>query len=429
MTSSTQVAAEQPVYRRAGRAALTGGAVVTSGLLVLGVSSYAFLAVAAHTTSPAEFSAVSATWSLVYALTGVFTPLEQEATRAVAERRARVETIAPVVTRVAVIGGVAALVVTLGLTVWRQPIANGVLGGHTELVTALVVTLIATGASFVLRGVLAGSGRYRVYAGVLAGEGLLRVVGTVVLGAAVGSTAGRLGAALAVAAVAPQLVALFLLPRDGGRHRPGSWSEVSVSLGWLLGASIVSQAVANAGPVVLQWLGSTDPGLAGRFLAAFVLVRIPLFFVSALQASLLPRLVRAVERDDHPGYTRALTQMLGVVAGLGALALAGFAVAGPAFVSLLLGRNESVGRLDLVVLGLSSVLFVLASLLQSAALALGGHRAVAGCWVLGGTLFAAGCLLPLDPLVRLEIAYVVSSSAVPLMLALWLARTRSCSSA
>ncbi len=420
-TSSTQ--AEQ--VPATGSTALSGGLAVTSGLLVLGLSSYAFLAIASHTTTPAQFSAVAAAWSLIYALTGVFTPLEQETTRAVAERRARAERIAPVATRVAVIGAVAGLVTAAGLLLLRGPLAGRVLGGYTELVPALVVTLLATGASFVLRGVFAGSSRYRMYGSVLAGEGLLRVAGTALLAAAIGSTAGRLGLVLAVAAVTPQVLALAALPRAGGRHRAGSWSEVTANLGWLMGASIVSQFVANAGPVVLQLLGPADPGLAGRFLAAFVLVRIPLFFVSALQASLLPRLVRAVELADHQGYTRALLQMLGIVGVLGALALAAFAVIGPAFVSLLVGGHESVGRSDLVVLGLSSVLFVLASLLQSAALALGGHRLVAAAWGVGGIVFVATCLVPLQPLLRLEIAYTLSSMIVPLILGAWLAVARS----
>lgn len=419
------VTVEAPPQGETSGGAVAGGLAVTAGLLVLGVSSYAFLSLASHSVSKGEFSAVAALWSLVYALAGVFTPLEQEATRAVAQRRVHGQAIAPVVARVATIGAAAAVLVVLVLFALQGPLTSRILGGQRTLVSALAATLVATGASFVLRGVLAGTRRYRAYGGVLAGEGLLRVVGAGVLALAVMPSAGRLGLVLAAAALVPQLVGLLALPRTGGTPHPGSWAEVTSNLGWLVCASVVTQAVANAGPVVLQLLGSQDEGEAGRFLAAFVLVRIPLLFVSALQASLLPRLVSAVESDDHGAYGLALKQMIGIVGALGTLALVGFAAIGPIFVSLLLGRSDSIGRVDLVVLGLSSVLFVLAALLQSAVLALGGHRVVAACWAVGGVLFVAGCLLPLASLLRLEIAYVVSSAAVPLLLAAWLTRARS----
>lgn len=402
--------------READATMVAGGAAVTVGLLVLGVSSYGFLALAARGLDPAAFSAVSVTWSLVYALVGVFAPLEQETTRAVALRRLRGHSVLPVVRRAAALGVGASVALALLLLAFAGPLSRRLLGGHLSLVLALTVTLLATGGMYICRGALAGTGRYRAYGAQLAVEGLLRVAAAGVLVASAHATAGRLGAVLAAAAVVALAASLPWLPRAGGRPAPAPWREVTGNLAWLVLASAVAQVVANAGPAVLTLLAPDDPHLAGRFLAAFVIVRIPLFFVSALQAALLPRLVRSVEDGDRHGYLRALSQVLAVVASLGAIAVTGLALLGPWAVSALLGDGDSLPRLDLLLLGASSILFVAAAVLQAAVMAVGGHRAVALTWASGGVAFAILCLVPLAPVTRLDVAYLVTGVLVTALL-------------
>ena len=61
---------------------------VGGGLVVLGVCSYAFLALAGRALSPADFATLSVLWALVYTVgPGLFLPLEQEVARALADRR------------------------------------------------------------------------------------------------------------------------------------------------------------------------------------------------------------------------------------------------------------------------------------------------------------------------------------------------------
>lgn len=412
----SQVADEAvPVHR--------GAVIVASGLVVVGLTSYGFLTVTARHLPPADFSAIAAMWFLLYALAGgFFLPLEQETTRAVAQRVLRGERVGPVVIRVALLGGALLMVMVAVLLALRVPIAAHLLGGRTALVVPLCLALTGMAGLYITRGLFAGTSCFGRYAGQLGGEGVLRFGLTIAVLVAGTATVSSIGVAMGLAPLLVLAVTLMVLPRPGGTPVPGRWPEVTQNLGLLLVASVFAQGMANAGPIVLAILG-VDRATIGEFSAGFYLVRLPLFFTGALQASLLPRLVQAAEVGDRSGFDRTLRQLLVVVAGLGAIALAVFALVGPALVRLLFGPSYVIGRVDLVVLALSSVLLLLAALLQSAALATSGHRTVAIAWSASGATFVAGCLLPLQPFARIELAYVMASVVV--LLLLWMALRRA----
>jgi len=412
----SEVPPEQPPASR-------GAIIVASGLLVVGLTSYGFLTVTARHLPPADFSAIASLWFLMYALAGgFFLPLEQETTRAVAQRVLRGQVLGPVVIRVTALG-VGLLVVMVGtLLLFRVPIAEHLLGGRTTLVVPLCMALVGMAGLYVTRGVLAGNSCFVRYAGQLAGEGVLRFGLTIVVLVAGTATVGSIGLAVGLAPLIVLVATLTVLPRPGGKAAAGSWPEVTQNLGLLLVASVCAQGMANAGPIVLGLMG-VDRATVGQFAAGFYLVRLPLFFTGALQASLLPQLVAAAGVGDREGFDRTLRQLLVAVVGLGAVALVAFAAVGPQVVRLLFGSSYVVGRMDLVVLALSSVLLLLAALLQSAALATSGHRTVAAAWAASGATFVVGCLLPLKPFARIEVAYLLASIVV--LVLLWLALRRA----
>lgn len=396
-----------------------GAVIVAAGLVVVGLTSYGFLTVTARHLAPADFSAVAALWFFMYALAGgFFLPLEQETTRAVAQRVLRGERVGPAVTRVALLGAGLLAVMVAVLALARGPVAAHLLGGRSTLVLPLCLALGGMAGLYITRGVLAGTSSFVRYAGQLAGEGVLRLALTVFVLVTTTATVARIGVAVGLAPLVMLAITLAVLPRPGGSAVPGRWPEVTQNLGLLLVASVFAQGMANAGPIVLGILG-VDRATVGQFAAGFYLVRLPLFFTGALQASLLPRLVDASELGDRRTFDRTLRQLLAVVAGLGVLALTAFALVGPQVVRLLFGASYVVGRVDLVVLALSSVLLLLAALLQSAALATSGHRTVAVAWSASGVTFVVGCLLPLHPFARVELAYVMASVVV--LVLLWVA--------
>jgi len=400
-----------------------GAAIVASGLLVVGIASYGFLTVTARHLPPADFSAIAALWFLLYALAGgFFLPLEQETTRAVAQRMQRGERMGPVVIRVALLGG-ALLVVMVGvLLLARSSVSAHLLGGRTALVVPLCMALTGMAGLYITRGVLAGTSSFGRYAGQLASEGVIRFGLTIAVLLGGTATVSSIGVAVGLAPLIVLAATFLVLPRPGGDRMPGSWPEVTQNLGLLLVASVCAQGMANAGPIVLGLLG-VDRATVGQFAAGFYLVRLPLFFTGALQAALLPRLVQAAEVGDRPGFDRTLRQLLRTVAGLGVVALCAVAAVGPQVVRLLFGPSYIVGRFDLVVLTFSSVLLLLAALLQSAALATSGHRTVAVAWTASGAAFVVGCLLPLQPIARVEVAYLMASTVV--LVLLWAALGRA----
>jgi len=414
----SEVPADQPTASR-------GAIIVASGLVVVGLTSYGFLTVTARHLPPADFSAIAALWFFMYALAGgFFLPLEQETTRAVAQRVLRGDRLGPVVIRVTALGVALLAVMIAVLLLARVPISEHLLGGRSTLVVPLCMALVGMAGLYITRGVLAGTSCFGRYAGQLAGEGVLRFALTIAVLVAGTATVSSIGLAVGLAPVIVLVATLTVLPRPGGTRAAGSWPEVTQNLGLLLVASVCAQGMANAGPIVLGLMG-VDRATVGQFAAGFYLVRLPLFFTGALQASLLPRLVGAAEVGDREGFDRTLRQLLVAVAGLGAIALVAFALVGPQVVQLLFGPSYVVGRLDLVVLALSSVLLLLAALLQSAALATSGHRTVAAAWAASGGAFVVGCLLPLSPIARIEVAYLLASVVV--LLLLWIALRRAAS--
>ena len=83
----------------------SGTVAVGAGLIVLGVSSYLFLALAARSLSTEAFSTLSVLWVAVYTVgPGLFFPLEQEVARAIADRLANGVGGAPVFKRAATLG-------------------------------------------------------------------------------------------------------------------------------------------------------------------------------------------------------------------------------------------------------------------------------------------------------------------------------------
>ena len=161
---------------------------------------------------------------------------------------------------------------------------------------------------------------------------------------------------------------------------PAPVSELSTNLGLLLTASLISQALANAGPVVVQLADPDDPAAAGRFLAAFIVARAPLFLFASVQAALLPRLSTLAALGDLRGFGDVLRRILVVVAGVGAAGVLGSLVVGPEAVRLLFGSDYALPRADMALLALGAGVFMVATVLAQACVALGRHASA----VMGG---------------------------------------------
>ncbi|WP_426592752.1 lipopolysaccharide biosynthesis protein [Cellulomonas sp. McL0617] len=408
---------------------------VALGLGVFGLTTYGFLGRAGQALGPELFAPLSVLWTIVNAVgIGLFLPFEQELGRTTAARRAQRQGNGPVVAivlRVAAL--VAAAVVVLAL-LGAQVLASDLLGHRGNLVLLLVLALLGMGLSYIVRGLLSGNGHFGRYGAQLAVDGLLRF-GTAAVLAAVGV---RDPAAYGVVlVVAPVLAVVLTTPRRrGALVAPGptvARADVVRAMTVLLVASVSSQLLANAGPLIVQVLARpSEQALAGKFLAALVIARVPLFLFAAVQAVLLPGLAALVAA----GAVRAFVRRLGLVTGVTAV-IAAFGVLvmwlwGNDLVGLLFGSDFGVGQDTILLIAVSGALFMLAQLAAQALLALGAEAWVVVGWCAGLAALVGACFAG-GPVVHVAAVALVVGSGVALLVlgvaavvrgARWRARVR-----
>lgn len=391
------------------------------GLGVLGVAGYAFVAVVGHVfVGPADAGALSALISLYLLVNiigpGVFAALEQETSRAVSAAAARGEPIRPTARRAAVLavrslGGLVALV----LAAWPLVLSR-VLDGRVELLVALLVATVGSGGVYWARGVLGGQQRFTAYACTLYAEGAVRLIPCLVLlvwavrSPGAYGIAFALGSAVAALSVAPAL----RLPRAAPGVASGTMGR---SLAYLVVAIALSQLLANLAPVVVTYRSPDDLVAAGVFASTFVLARIPLFLFAPVQAVLLPRLTRAATLGLHRDLVRLLWQAVGAVVVAGTIGIAGCVWVGPWAAEQLFNTAFRPTASTLGLLGLATLLMMLALVVQPTLVALGRQRVVTVGWIAGSVVFLVLLALPLEPITAALYAQLAGPLVVLVVLA------------
>jgi O-antigen/teichoic acid export membrane protein len=389
---------------------------LAAGLGVLGAAGYAFVAVVGHVFhGPADAGALSALISLYMLVNiigpGVFAALEQETSRAVSSAAARGEPLRPVARRAAVLAlwSLAALVAVV-LVAW--PLVLGrVLEWRPGLFAALLVAIAGSGAVYWARGVLGGQQRFAAYARTLYVEGAVRLLPCLALlvfaleePSAFGF-AFAVGSALAALSVWPALK----LPATEVTTSPDGMGR---SLLYLAGAIALSQLLANIAPVVVTYRLPHDLVAAAVFGSTFVLARVPLFLFAPVQAVLLPQVTRAAAMGRHDELTRKLWQVLGLVAGLGALGLAGCVWLGPWAAEHLFNTAYRPSVATLALLGTATLVMMLALVVQPTLVALARQRTVTIGWIAGSIVFLVVLVMGPEPIAAALVAQLVGPLVV-----------------
>ncbi len=392
---------------------------MAAGLAVYGMATYGYLGAAGRGLADVSFAPLSVMWTLLNAVgIGLFLPFEQEVARRTAVARATGTGNAAAVRRALLGAGGLLLLVAAVTAAAGRAIAEHLFGGSTALAALMVAAMAGMAAGYVARGLLSGNGRFGRYGAQLAADGVLRVVGAVVLAAA-GVRAPAAYAALLL--LAPLLAVVITTPSPRSLLTPGSQPNSAggaVSLGLLVVASLLSQALANAGTVVVQLLaGPDDAAAAGQFTAALVVARIPLFAFAAVQAVLLPALAGMVGARDAAGLQRRSLTVIAWTAGLGALGTAGIWVLGPWLVPLLFGSGYATGRGLITAIAGSGALFMLAQVLAQVLLALGAERHVVVGWGAGLVALVLATTVGSAVDLRAATALVVGSAVALALLA------------
>ena len=402
-----------------------GTVAVGGGLLVNGLAAYAFITLASRDLGPEAYTPVGLLWALSFLLgPGFFQPLEQEVARIVAARSDR--RIGPVVRTAGCVG--ASMVGLLGVLalLLGDRIRHDLFDGHGLLLVGLILVLVGLGIGHLVRGVLAGLGRFGGYARYFIGDGLGRLVVALVLVA----TAGGVGAYGLAVGLAPFIgVALALagqreLSLEGPAEPVGAFSR---ALGALLVASVATALVLNMSPLAVEVLAGPDQADdPGRFLNALLIARVPLFFFQAVQASLLPRLSALVGAGRFDELVHVFRRLLGLVVGIGGVAVAVCALFGARIVEFAFGADFAVERQDMVLLAGSSAVLMVALSFAQALMACRAQGRMALAWVLGLAAFPLVVALGDDLFLRVELGLLATVSvAAGSMAARRIARLRA----
>jgi O-antigen/teichoic acid export membrane protein len=389
----------------------TGTLAVGAGLLVAGLSAYGFLAVANRPLSKAEYSPLSATWSLVFLVgPGLFLPLEQEISRALAERRTRGEGGAPLVRRAATLGvglGLAVLVLLIATARWS---VDHLFDHQLLLLLGLTLGIAGALAGHLTRGCMSGTGNFKGYATYIGADGFIRLLGCVLCAAIGVKTAGWFGIALGISGLLAVPVALRVERPVLGPGPEAAMREIGSALGYLLAASLLAFGLMNVGPVIVKLLASdTQADAAGRFVNGVVVARIPLFLFQAVQAALLPKLSALSTAGRLGDFRVGLKRLMVVVSGLAVTGTLVGALLGPTVVEIMFS-NADLGSRTLGLLAAGSGLYMLSLACAQAVIALGGHRDQAIGWGMGILALAVTTWLASDDLfLRVELGLLVGS--------------------
>jgi O-antigen/teichoic acid export membrane protein len=366
-----------------------GAVSVAVGLVISGVSTYAFLGVAHRQLNEGDYSALVVLWTAMFAIgNGIMQPLEQEVARAVSDRRARGIGPAPVIRRAAAAGiGFMGIVTVLALLL-HNLIIDPWFDGRIALSMALIIGLFSFCAAHLARGVLSSHRRFRAYARFFMVDGISRVV-MVSLLFAVGTTAvGFYGMAMAVSAFIG--VGLALAGQHGlmeaGPEAP--WGEITPKLGWLLLGTGMLSLVVQGGTIAVEMLAPPEQaGAAGEFANGLTTARIPLFLFQAVLASLLPKLSHLAGVGSIDDFVVTLRRLVGLVFGVGVLSIAVAAAFGTTIINKIYGGSTDLTSRDLAMLAAAFIIIMATICLDQALIALQAHSRMALGWLVAFSTF------------------------------------------
>jgi O-antigen/teichoic acid export membrane protein len=410
-----------------------GAAVLSVGIGVTGLVSYAYFSLASHSLADDEYGRISLLWSAVFIVVSVlYRPVEQLLSRTIAERSAQAHVLRVAATIQAGLG-VAFVIAAL---VARGPIEDELFGGSSTLYWIFVATVIAFAASYFVRGLLAGHHRFGAYGLLVFLEATSRCLFAVAV--AVGITEGQ--SAVAFGMVAAPVVSLAAIPFfarrtfqvDMTRNAPLAEEEPEFTLrhgtGFAAAVLLVmlsEQAFINAGPLIVN---ATESGAEGAALAGFtfnvlLIARAPLQLFQSIQAPILPHLTKmnaAGEAKEFRQTVRATVLAIGAFAATVAVALLAI---GPWAMDLLFGSDVDYARGGLALIAIGMGLYLVAATLSQASLARGRTKEAAACWVTSAAAFVGFLLIPGwdDRVVQVEVGYV-AGAAVLCALLYWLYR-------
>jgi len=399
------------LIERAKTALPEGTMAVGIGLVVASSTAYLVVIIVNGSVGDRGYAGFGVFWSLLFAAgTGLFLPLEQEVSRAIAHRNTQRVGSRPVIERAAIVGGIGALVIAAIGAGLAQPIIDHLFHGSSLLLVGFLISLFGFYTMYLTRGVLSGNGRFVPY-GVMVGlDGVIRLVLVAALAMSGVHSVGPYGLAMGIT---PFLASAAVLLDRHGLLEPGphsAWSELSTALGLLLTGSVLAQVLAYLALIVVD---VTAPhAIARSFTNAFFVARIPVLMFMAVQAALLPKLARLAASEQHLDFRAALRRLMYAVVAVAILGTLVAATLGPFIGSKIFPDNFHISRTDLAMLAAGSGAYIIAQTLTQALIALKAYGRAAAGWIVGVAGYVvAQFVLDVHVTLEVSIAFFLGSAA------------------
>jgi O-antigen/teichoic acid export membrane protein len=370
------------------------------GLIISAISGSVFLLILNLALSSYDFIALSGLNILLAAIsTGVMSGIEQEMVRAVSRAIARGLPTAPVIRRQVRQAGWIVGITLAGCLVLSPVLTEHWLRGNWVLYAELMLGLIGAIVSFQVRGTLAGRQDFHVFSITLLVEAFTRMVPSVVLLALGCHAAWLYGLMFALGPVLGAVTGIWL-PRlwhrphleypeatEAGGADEESGGRATKNMGLLTGATLASQLLLNAVPLLVQArYQHADHHVANEaaaILSAVGLSRIGIVALLPIQVPLLPKLTTAAEQGRFHDVRSRTLQLVGVGAALGLAAVLVSATIGPWVLRDIMHAHAVLPNWFLAAFAASIMFMMIGFVLQAGLIALNRHLSVMVGWALG----------------------------------------------
>src|SRR3954452_417098 len=407
---------QAPATRGYGR----GAALLSVGIGVTGLITFAYFALASHSLPEDEYGGITLLWAAVFITVSVlYRPVEQLLSRTIADRDARGVHGAEHLRGAATIQiglGVVFAVVALAL---RGPLQDELLNGSETLYWILIVAVLAYAVSYFARGYLAGNRRFGLYGGLVFMEASSRFMFALLVAVGVAEGQGFVALGIAAAPILSLVVVPAALARSARRPPPDAAkardeTEFTLARGGGFAAAVLlimlcEQTFLNAGPLLVKaGDGARGAALAGFAFNVLLIARAPLQLFQAIQTSILPHLTRLSAGGESDPFRRSVNVTLMAIAAFAGTVALVMLVAGPFVMKLVFGSDTHYDRLGLVLVSIGMGLYLSAATLNQALLARGRASAACACWAVTAAGFVAFLLAPVtdDRVLQVEVGYL-----------------------
>lgn len=387
--------------------------VLAVGSAISGLLAYVFFALATRSLGAERAAPVSVLWSFWAVAAAVLTFAVQHWTIRTLARDGHEGTVARSIPMIsAVSAGLSALAGVVAFA-FRHPLFH-----DDGLTFPALIAAVTAGSFFVglVRGALAGRGRYVATAASLIGENAIRVVGAAGVALA-GGGAKAFGAALIVGPFTGLIWARSLRFDSSSPGSPDLRNPLAMVSG-IAGGSLIAQIVLTGAPVVLAGTGGARADVTSLFVALAVW-RAPYLLALGMSPRLTPALTRlVVDGQQHRMARVRRMTVLGVVAGTAAAALVGVTLMQPVLHAAF-GPDVNVNALALAALGAGTATALGNLVLLLMLLALGRPRAATISWAAALAVSGGWTVLStMAPEARVVVAFLLAQlTAFGLLLA------------